>query len=52
MVLSFTVITAVSLGILAAFGAITGILNALAPQTRTAKAPAILVASQSHASGD
>jgi uncharacterized membrane protein HdeD (DUF308 family) len=53
-VMSFTAITVVLVGILAAYAAVTGILYAFAYRSRqrTNATAAILVPSQSQASGD
>ena len=53
-VMSFTAVTVVLVGILAAYAAVTGILYAFAYRSRQRAAcdPAILVPSQSQASGD
>jgi hypothetical protein len=54
-VISFTAVTVVLVGILAAYAAVTGILYAFAYSSRqrtSASATAILVPSQSQASGD
>jgi uncharacterized membrane protein HdeD (DUF308 family) len=53
-VMSFTAITVVLVGILAAYAAVTGILYAFAYRSRqrTNATSAILVPSQSQASGD
>jgi uncharacterized membrane protein HdeD (DUF308 family) len=55
-VISFTAITVVLVGILAAYAAVTGILYAFAYRSRrrsnASTTPAILVPSQSQASGD
>jgi len=50
LILSFTVITAMTLGILATYGAVTGILHAFAYQSRQrVRATPVLVPSESHA---
>ncbi len=52
-VISLTVLTVVALGILAAYGLVTGILYAFAFQSRQrARMAPVLVPSESHASGD
>jgi uncharacterized membrane protein HdeD (DUF308 family) len=54
-VISFTAVTVVLVGILAAYAAVTGILYAFAYRSRrraTSATSAILVPSQSQASGD
>ncbi len=52
-VISLTAFTVVVLGILAAYGAVTGILYAFAHQSRQhTSGTRILVPSQTHASGD
>jgi hypothetical protein len=53
-VISFTAITVVLVGILTAYAAVTAILYAFAYRSRrrTVATPAILVPSQSQASGD
>jgi hypothetical protein len=54
-VISFTAVTVVLVGILAAYAAVTGILYAFAYRSRrraTCATSAILVPSQSQASGD
>jgi hypothetical protein len=52
-ILSFTVVTVVALGVIAAYGLVTGILYAFAygSSQRSRVAPA-LVPGESHASGD
>jgi hypothetical protein len=53
--MSFTAVTVVLIGILAAYAAVTGILYAFAYRSRQRSrvaAPAILVPSESQASGD
>ena len=54
IILFFTVSAALVLGILAAYGAISGILLLFAYQSkpRTHAAPALLVPSETHAIGD
>ena len=49
LVISLTVLTAVSIGISAAYVSVIAILHALAPQTSRFS---VLVPSQTHASGD
>ena len=53
-VISLTVFTVVALGILAAYGAVTGILYAFVHQSRPrlAATRVLLVPSQTHAGGD
>jgi hypothetical protein len=53
-VISFTAVTVVLVGILAAYAAVTGILYAFAysSRQRTSATAAILIPSQSQASGD
>ncbi|HLB89466.1 MAG TPA: hypothetical protein VJK29_17560 [Terriglobales bacterium] len=52
-VVSLTVFSVVVLGILAAYGAVTGILYAFAHQSRRATSGTrVLVPSQTHAGGD
>jgi hypothetical protein len=53
--MSFTAVTVVLIGILAAYAAVTGILYAFAYRSRqrsTVSGPAVLVPSESQASGD
>jgi len=50
LLLFFTVVTAVGLGILASYGTVTSILNALGQQSQERVAAAVLV--ENHASGD
>jgi hypothetical protein len=52
MVLSLTVSTATAIGILAAYGVITGILHAFAYRQAQRSRPAVLVVGENHASGD
>jgi len=50
LILSLTVLTAMTLGIIAAYGAVTGILHAFAYQSRQrVRATAVLIPSESHA---
>jgi uncharacterized SAM-binding protein YcdF (DUF218 family) len=51
-VISFTAVTVVLVGILAAYAAVTGILYAFAYSSRQRTSATILVPSQSQASGD
>jgi hypothetical protein len=54
-ILSLTVTASVGVGIVAAYGAVIGVLNLFAAarqQQQQARTPAILVPSESHASGD
>ena len=55
-VMSFTAVTVVLIGILAAYAAVTGILYAFAyrsrRRSRSVGTPAVLVPSESQASGD
>jgi hypothetical protein len=51
-VISFTAVTVVVVGILAAYAAVTGILHAFAYSSRQRTRTAILVPSQSQAGGD
>jgi hypothetical protein len=55
ILISFTVVTALALGIVASYGAVTGILYALVyPSRQNVPQPTatVLIASESHASGD
>ena len=49
LVISLTVLTAVSIGVITAYASVIAILHALAPQTSRFS---VLVPSQTHASGD
>jgi len=51
LVLLSTVISAVGLGILAAYGSVIGVLNVFGQQQARGPVP-VLVPSQTHASGD
>ena len=56
LVLCFTVIASVSLGVIAAYAAVIGILQAVGGTSRTEPAPQrphlVLVPTETHASGD
>jgi hypothetical protein len=53
LIISFTAVTVVLVGIFAAYAAVTGILHAFAYSSRQrTNRTAMLVPSQSHASGD
>jgi hypothetical protein len=55
ILISFTVVTALALGIVASYGAVTGILYAFVYQSRQnlpQPTTTVLIPSESHASGD
>jgi hypothetical protein len=56
LILCFTVVASLSLGVFAAYIAVFGILSAFGqparPETAPARARLVLVATQTHASGD
>jgi len=51
-ILSFTVVTVLAAGIIAAYGVVLGILYALAPRPQPEPRPATLMANRAHAGGD
>lgn len=52
IILLFTIISVVALGIFAAYAAVNGILLVFAPGREQTRRSTILVATQTHASGD